>query len=460
VSPRVLAAGFTVALMGAVLSDGRGRASDPPPDKEVPTIRVGPNVHVSQARAKTEHAEVVIAADPKNAGRLLAGSITIQPKGPGPNGAFSVVAYRSSDAGKTWQVAVEPAMTKDAENFGDPAVAYGPDGSAYFAHLVARDEKKLRLQVRRSLDGGKVWEQPVEGAGQADRPFLALDWTSGRFAGSLYCNYTIVGGVKAGRPGLYTSADAGRSLGEPRSWRVKGTQVSTGQGGVLSDGTLVVPYVFRNATQKPTFAIQVRRSTTGGESLLDEQSVSVWVDDFLAREGIHPGFPMLAVDPGSKAFQDQLYLVWSQKTEAGHRVRLTLSQDKGMTWARPIVINEKPDGVGVGNHEGVLPAVAVNRAGVVGVSWFEWRKTESGEVRGHEYFRASVDGGATWLPRVRVTDKENRFGPGDSPETAKSWLGDTSGLAADDAGDFHPLWVDNRTGTRQVFTAAVYVKTP
>jgi hypothetical protein len=458
VSPRLFAAGFAVALIGAVLSDGRGRGSDPPGDgKEAPAIRVGPNVQVSQARAKTEHCEVVIASDPKNAGRLLAGSMIVQPKPPGSY-PFFIIAYRSSDAGKTWEVAIEPEATKDTVGFADPAVAYGPDGSAYFAALARDGKKRTRLQVRRSRDGGKEWEPPIKAAELIDRPFLVADCSGGKFAGRLYANCHLIGGTKTGRPAVYASADAGKSFGEPRSFAVKGHTTVTGQGGVLSDGTLVVPYRVHNEGKKSTFTILVRRSTNGGESFLEEQSV--WVDDFLARDdGYQWIFPMLAVDPGSKAFKDRLYLVWSHKTEAGRRVQLTLSQDKGVTWARPVVINEKPDGDGVGNHEGVLPAVAVNRAGVVGVSWFEWRKTESGEVRGHEYFSPSVDGGATWLPRVRVTDKENRFGPGDSPETAKSWLGDTSGLAADAAGDFHPLWVDNRTGTRQVFTARVQVKT-
>jgi hypothetical protein len=37
-------------------------------------------------------------------------------------------------------------------------------------------------------------------------------------------------------------------------------------------------------------------------------------------------------------------------------------------------------------------------------------------------------------------------------------LGDTARLAADSAGAFHPLWIDNRTGVKQVFTASVDIK--
>jgi hypothetical protein len=38
--------------------------------------------------------------------------------------------------------------------------------------------------------------------------------------------------------------------------------------------------------------------------------------------------------------------------------------------------------------------------------------------------------------------------------------GDTAGLAADAAGAFRAVWVDNRTGVPQVWTASVTVRAP
>jgi hypothetical protein len=38
--------------------------------------------------------------------------------------------------------------------------------------------------------------------------------------------------------------------------------------------------------------------------------------------------------------------------------------------------------------------------------------------------------------------------------------GDTAGLAADAAGVFHPVWVDNHTGVPQVWTSAITVVRP
>jgi len=36
--------------------------------------------------------------------------------------------------------------------------------------------------------------------------------------------------------------------------------------------------------------------------------------------------------------------------------------------------------------------------------------------------------------------------------------GDTAGLVADADGVFHAAWVDNRTGVRQIWTAAIRVE--
>lgn len=462
------------ALVAAVLSNGWGVTSDAPPkDKHRTAIQVGPNVQVSTARAKREHVEVVIAADPNNAVRLLAGSMMMMPKG---RGGSSIVAYRSADGGKTWNWAFQREPVKNKEAFIDPTVAYGPDGSAYYAAMAPFQGHRIgQLELHCSRDGGKVWEASLQTDREVDRPFLAVDCTRTQSRGYLYCNCLLFDFAKTNSrsAAVFASRDTGRTFGAPRSWdaKVKKSElrdIYPGQAGVLSDGTLVLPYrvlppvvkredsELSDAKAKTLrFAIRLVRSINGGESFLEEQSV--WTgDDFIP--GGPMNWPLLAVDPASKAFKDRLYLVWSYKTPAGRRVFLTLSRDKGATWTRPVVISEHADNGGGQKYHSVLPAVAVNGAGVVGVSWYDGRESQKGKPRCHLRFRASLDGGATWLPSVRVTDTPSPFDLDSVPQ--KPFLGDTSGLAANAAGDFHPLWIDNRTGVRQVFTATVRVKNP
>src|SRR6185436_14502398 len=103
----------------------------------------------------------------------------------------------------------------------------------------------------------------------------------------------------------------------------------------------------------------------------------------------------------------------------------------------------------------ILPAVAVNKDGVVGVSWYR-RGVPPDEAVRSVRFTASVDGGETFLPTVEVNAYPGVTRPkgpalyvfsGNSflvsaslPGSAR--LGDTAGLAADAGGGFHPFWVD------------------
>lgn len=84
--------------------------------------------------------------------------------------------------------------------------------------------------------------------------------------------------------------------------------------------------------------------------------------------------------------------------------------------------------------------------------------------------------GDTWLPSVRVAEQPAQFRPGgegiagyiapgggNGPLTLQvarvgfAGAGDTAGLAADADGVFHALWIDNRSGRGEIYTAPVAV---
>jgi hypothetical protein len=126
-----------------------------------------------------------------------------------------------------------------------------------------------------------------------------------------------------------------------------------------------------------------------------------------------------------------------------------------------------------------MPVIAVNNAGVVGVSWYDRR--DHPDNRGWDIrFTASLDGGDTWAPNVRVSEQPNTFtsktvwpvnlpfppvSSAGGPASIELWVnnmmlygGDTTGIATDANGAFHLAWADNRTGMLQVWTSAVTVK--
>jgi hypothetical protein len=221
-------------------------------------------------------------------------------------------------------------------------------------------------------------------------------------------------------------------------------------------------------------------STTGGLSVTFPVQVSDCHRTENATNGHRTaGFPALAADAGSARFRDRLYVVWTDNRSGRHDVMLTTSRDKGNTWTAPQVINDDPVPADPTQGKDMMHAnVAVNGAGIVGVSWAVRESvTDSGawKIR----FRASADGGETWSPSVQVTDdtrgvrptvnavRDKRLNPKrkrgeqEGPGISQSFLqtgGDTWAMVADGEGAFHPIWVDRRTGLFQVWTAAIRVR--
>jgi len=158
-------------------------------------------------------------------------------------------------------------------------------------------------------------------------------------------------------------------------------------------------------------------------------------------------------------------------------VMLSHSADGGRTWSPARRVSDDGEGQ-TDDHplDSVNPSVAVNAKGVVGVLWYDRR--DNADFGYWPRFAASLDGGETWTASVRVSSHPMRarldgLFAYTSPRTVdgaathelvfsvhNGWnfkSGDTSGLVADSAGNFHPVWIDNRSGWSQIWTAPVRV---
>jgi hypothetical protein len=296
---------------------------------------------------------------------------------------------------------------------------------------------EIGVELARSRDNGKTWDRttllPLN-----DRPFLVTDGSGGERDGLIAC---FAAGTQ---PLVAVSRDGGESFSAWKPLLNTGMPHGMGNGVRLSDGTLVVSYGMLPA------ATTVARSTDGGQSYREATNVAEF-----RPGGI--GLPGLAADPASPAYKDRLYLVWPNRTPIGQRVWLARSQDRGETWSKPVLLGERSGEVEAAKrYESFLPAVAVNKTGVVGVVWYDSRDLPSKRRAWNIRFCASLDGGETWLPSVRATDRESLFDEG--LKLPSAWPGDTAGLVADADGVFHAAWVDNRTRVRQIWTAAIRVE--
>jgi hypothetical protein len=161
-------------------------------------------------------------------------------------------------------------------------------------------------------------------------------------------------------------------------------------------------------------------------------------------------------------------------------VLVAWSATNGDSWSAPVVVDDDlqpsdpqpgPDAINV--------SIAVNRAGVVGVAWGD-RRDHADNLGWWYRFAASLDGGETFTPSVKLSSAANAYNGqqtyplfalkafrrtvADQPLQLRvdAWRffyssGDTVGMTTDANGRFHPMWCDNRTGVSQLWTAAVTI---
>ena len=465
--------------------------------KNATPIVVGPNVQVSKALEHLSHGETYIAADPRNADRLLGASMVFSEE---MNKTYSLV-YASQDGGEHWMPTHE---IKGFAHAPDPVCAFGPDGTAYFVAMGLKGGDSVDLVVYRSKDGGMTWLGPttIPSTFQgADREYIVADHTHGPYRGRIYINGLswvrhISGPHQASAVGVWRSLDNGESFSEPVKMASWGSRYlnGIGNGVVLSEGTFVCLFaelsdywqpdgsrkVPENAPGRPNAELFVIASSDGGQSLSQPIKVSDWYKGDAFYDKSTSDIPYLAVDQSGGPFADRLYAVWPDERSGRAEILLSYSPDKGRTWSDPLVVNDDlpTEGLAAGPDH-LHPQVAVNRDGVVGVMWYD-RRDNVEDLGYWVRFAASLDGGDTVLPSVRVSEAAMSHSKNDQwivhgfsfPAAGPvsnslnlmlvldNWhyhAGDTVGLAADAEGVFHPLWVDNRTGIHQVWTAPIKV---
>lgn len=248
---------------------------------------------------------------------------------------------------------------------------------------------------------------------------------------------------------MFSSTDGGRTFPQVQGAESGNRGASIGNGVVASDGTIIGAYA------DPAH-VRVTQSIDGGKTLLPSVVIDTFVRAGSRKDPKHNNvnhFMTLAIDPGKGAYRDRLYLAWPDRRSGRSKVVLTYSTDKGRTWSATRVPTDNP---ARDTTDQFMPTLTVNRNGVVGLLFYDRRDNPDNRAF-HARFTASLDGGLTWLPSVRLSTAPYSAGPVSQKSAFAFNGGDTAGLVAAADGVFHPVWVDDRTGVPQVYTAAVKV---
>jgi hypothetical protein len=484
--------------------------SSPTSQAQTPKITVGPNVQVSSARAQENHGEVLVAADPSDPNRLI-GCSMIFPD-PLQRRWSDGITYFSDDGGIHWT----PSLYVDsgAMGTGDPACGFGPSGKAYSVYLQPAAKPEMDdVLVYRSANGGKTWAPPSH-IDWIDREYITVDTTGGKHNGRIYINGTglagllehsleeaMGGGGEGGRAipigiSIQSSSDGGSTFRPPTKHLTAPPHwiLGMGNGVVLSDGTYVAVFGEQRdqakLAEKPPYSapnswLNVITSADGGETYTPATVVSDWYMNYGEIGSTSSIVPVIGVDNSPGPFRDRLYIVWPDFRSGRGQILLSYSTDKGKKWSKPRVVND--DRAWLAPAKGpddVMPVVAVNKNGVVGIMWYD-RRDNPQNYGWWVRFATSNDGGETIGPSVRVSTapasirlqdqmKLEGFSRGGGKPQSREKGGNlqanigfgtmftfngghTAGMAADAGGHFHPFWIDNRTGVEQIWTASVSV---
>ncbi|MBA3639374.1 MAG: methyltransferase domain-containing protein [Acidobacteria bacterium] len=216
---------------------------------------------------------------------------------------------------------------------------------------------------------------------------------------------------------------------------------------VSPDGTLLVPFADyrRPGTRRRLESSRdwVVSSTDGGRTFSEPMLISESCNGAGGWSSLAAG-----VIPGGTG--ERVYHVCTAQQFDG--ILLRSSDTAGDGWTDEVRI-DRPGGISPYTR---TPAIAVNAQGIVGVAWYDGRDDRSvikGSLRCQDiYFAASLDGGRTFLPEVKVSSAKTC--PSDQRNIATALRfpagGEYMGLAAAPDGTFHLLWADSRDGVYQL----------
>jgi hypothetical protein len=338
-----------------------------------------PPVLVSSTQA---HRETSLALNPKDPKSMF----LCDPSGVPAIGDNQSYFHATQDGGATWKfMRVEGGQT-DARNYayegGDCDVAYDDGGTMYSA-----DTWLGSLSVGHSTDGGKTWDgTPLAAAAPVvDRP-----WLVGGPAGTVHFTYQD---VQFGMPSAIwyvKSTDYGKTFSAP----IPVTTVALG-GAFTWEGNLVVApngqdmYLVYNRRQNgavnvaPTSEIvSVAASHDGGLTWASHEVATV-------PDSASYLYSSLAMDA-----KQNLYVVYSSRTETDQPIWLAASTDKGVTWSAPRPLSR--------NASGYSPWIASDPAGHLAIAWYGTPDpTEGSNTKTKWFFYwARVEGATTPNPTI------------------------------------------------------------
>src|SRR6266567_549338 len=411
-------------------------------------------------------------------------------------GAHGLLAGFSTDGGKTWgesqlpfsgcvsgiNPVLDPFTGTPYNRASDPWVSIGPDGTAYAVGLLATEttvsgggNNDTGVAAAASTDGGQAWGNArLIKSDQGTSPIFEVTHffndkesvtADPKTAGTAYVvwdrlkapSHSPDADLRAhafrGPAWFSKTTDGGKTWTGTRAIFDPGQNSQTIGNQIVVNRQTGVLYDFFElfqTTGSPKFtprglSVSFISSPDGGSTWSKPTVVSnqQTVNDFAPNTGAllrtGAGLPSVAID----ASNGDLYVVWEDARFTGgtvNQVVISTSTNGGATWSGPTVAsnpNSKP---------AFTPTVAVNSAGTVAVTYYDFRNP-NGSIVGQPtdyWFTSSTDHGVSFGNETRITPTS--FDILNAPNAGGLFLGDYEGLDVNGTA-FVPFFVKTNTGT-------------
>src|SRR5437867_2049160 len=364
---------------------------------------LGTNVQATFDPGNLPQNEPSISVNPSNSRNIVSGANDYRLIAVGHQAWAGV--YTSLDGGASWSNQLLPgypggptSVLSGFSSAGDPGVAFDRSGNVYYSGLafVIKGTSAVdgTVFVSKSTDGGISFPQTaitVFGSTRIfnDKPYLAVDETTGTFSGRLYVSWTRFTST-TGDIMVSFSTDGGQTFSNP----LKISTSAVNQGSVPVVGPSGELYLVWNDLSNDRIASA--RSSNGGVSF----STPVVVSSYVPLPGTLPNSkfrvnsnPAAAVDDTSGS----VYTAWADYRNGNADVFLSESTDGGVSWSPASRLNDDNT-----TSDQFFPWMAVT-SGRLSVDWYDRRLDPANHLM-DVFYTQSTDGANAFTPDVRVTD--------------------------------------------------------
>ncbi|GAC1643510.1 MAG: hypothetical protein NVS9B11_13080 [Candidatus Dormibacteraceae bacterium] len=414
---RLLPLGAAVLL--GVLSTGNVLADS------FPRVTGNTNVTSADKRPAREHSTPFVLADPNDPQRVFVAEEELRTR--------SCRLHVSHNGGASFLTAkgnpLPPAFDFCTANAGYIALpmAWAKDGALLLAMYALRSQDnsafagRASIVLARTYDEGQSWQtalvrdnrnsDPKESAWQVH---LASDVANNR----VYVGWMALG-IKAPeatnpirRAYLAASIDGGKTFGNPVDMTAALPAGVNSAGGAITvqagpsialgpDGTLYALYMENTVTKaviKPLDMVVTRTKDLGKTLETFRVQTRTGFTGFpeLAAVSYNGGTALVAV------FED-LSLDTGAAKQGVREIFTSRSSDRGATWTDRKRITDDPAN---GYFSKYFPKVSAAPNGRIDAAWYDFRN-DNGKLLSDVYYSNSKDGGATWAPNLRMSDKQS-----------------------------------------------------